>query len=265
MTAPTGALRWTPTTQTRNADAKLRMASRRLEEVDLPSVTSVVGSYGLGKTALVEQKVKEYYTDAGRTVLRLQLQAAPKPKEIAVLLLRQLSIRADVSSYLLREMLCDALDGVRSVIVIDEAHHMTIDPLRTCKVLIDTLRTTDWIFIGTPQLPDQFAKVPELRDRVNFPITISPLTLAEVLGTLPAAHPLLADAAPELLAQVNEEFAHGRWRPWRDFTAAATQLALRTGDSTLTERIASAAIESCGGTRLPAVAPKPKRRRRSAA
>lgn len=264
MTGTTSALTWTPTSQTRAADAQLRMAAARLEDVGLTSVTSVAGGYGLGKTALIDHKVAEYYTHQDRTVLRLQLQAAPKPKEIAVLLLRQLGVKADVNSYLLRELLIEALDGIRSVIVIDEAHHMTVDPLRTVKVFIDALPATDWILIGTPQLPTQLAKVPELRDRVNFPITINPLTLDEVLRILPAAHPLLADAPAELLARVNEEFAHGRWRPWRDFTAAATQLAMRTGDTTLTEKLTQAAITSCGGPRVapdPSVAKRLRRRR----
>jgi hypothetical protein len=260
-----GPLQWTQTTQTQAADAQLRLASQRLETVHLTAVTSVVGGYGLGKSTLVANKVTQYYAKVGRRVLSLQLQAAPKPNEMTVLLLRQLGVNADVPGYLLRELLADALADERSVIVIDEAHHMTIDPLRTCKVLIDSLPATDWILVGTTQLPGQLDKVPELRDRVSFPITIKPLTLDEILRTMPAAHPLLADAPRELLAQVDAEFAQGRWRPWRDFTAAAVQISQLTHDTTLTAQVTDAAITACGGKRLPPVAPTTKRRKRSAA
>lgn len=266
MTRPAsgGPLTWTPTSQTQLASSQLMLAANRVEDIGTPAVTSVVGSWGLGKTTLVDREVHAHYKAPGRRVLRLQLQAAPKPNEMLVLLLRQLGVKADVPGYLLRELLVDHLADVRSVIVVDEAHHMGTDPLRGCKVLIDALPMTDWILIGTDELPDQLSRVPELRDRVSFPISIKPLTLTEVLQTIPTAHPLLEDAPPELIAHVNEDFAHGRWRPWRDFTGAAVQIAARANAVTLTHQIASAAITAAGGPRPSPNAPARGRRRRAA-
>jgi hypothetical protein len=256
-----GPLAWQPTTQTQRAGAQLLLAATRVEELGLPGVASVAGGYGLGKTTLVDRHVRDHYLDARRPVLRLQLQAAPKPNEMTILLLRQLGVRSTSPGYLLREELTDQLRDVRSLIVIDEAHHMTRDPLRGLKQLVDALPLTDWILIGTDELPAQLGQVPELRDRVSFPVTIAPLTLGEVLRVLPSAHPLLGTATQELIARVDADFAHGRWRSWRDFAGHAVQLATRANTTTLTDKLASAAIAAAGGPRPDPTSPKSRTRK----
>ena len=64
-----------------------------------------------------------------------------------------------------------------------------------------------------------------------------------VLDVIPGYHPIYRDAAPELIALVDDRYAHGCFREWASFTHSALALCHDQGGEVLTEPLARAVLE----------------------
>jgi hypothetical protein len=87
-----------------------------------------------------------------------------------------------------------------------------------------------------------------LRSRLYHRVTFAPLASDSVLRVIPRFHPLYADVDLELLALVDDRFAHGYFRDWVTFTQTASRLCQELGQP-LDEKVARAVFALHDGGR----------------
>jgi hypothetical protein len=68
-----------------------------------------------------------------------------------------------------------------------------------------------------------------------------------VLQVIPGYHPIYQHAAADLLAMVDDRYAHGCFREWASFTHSALALCHEQNASALAEPIARAVLELHAG------------------
>lgn len=248
MTTIVDPVQWVETKSVTSTLRLLNLASMRVEDEGLPGRTVITGTPGLGKTAVTEEAIARYYTARDRAVLRLTMTGKARGNELLFNLLSSLGrqVPARFTSYQLRHDLVDALRDVRSVVVIDEAHHLSVEPLREIKSIGDVLPRTDWILVGTDELAENLRRVPELNDRFRTRVQFARMTLDEVLHAVPLTHPLAASMPPVLITKLDQEYCEGRWRAWRDLIGRMVTIAGRRETPVPIEKLAYAAIASFG-------------------
>jgi hypothetical protein len=82
-----------------------------------------------------------------------------------------------------------------------------------------------------------------LRSRIYRRVRFAPMAPETVLEVIPNYHPLYHGVAPELLALVDDRYAHGCFREWASFTHGALALACERGEDALSEQLARAVLE----------------------
>lgn len=87
-----------------------------------------------------------------------------------------------------------------------------------------------------------------LRSRLYHRVAFAPLTPEAVLRVIPRFHPIYHDADRELLALIDETFAHGYFRDWVTFTHSAMRTCEQAGCE-LDERIVRAVFTLHDGGR----------------
>lgn len=128
-----------------------------------------------------------------------------------------------VTSYELTETTCDALDGCKGVIVIDEAQNMTRSALRAVRFLHDRPSTQMlFILIGSGVL-NTVRSVPEIDSRVSRRTMIRELGSKDLLSSLRELHPLLASTQEKVLVDLGE-YAKGNLRNWARVLEVAESL-----------------------------------------
>jgi hypothetical protein len=68
-----------------------------------------------------------------------------------------------------------------------------------------------------------------------------------VLKVIPGYHPISQNASAELLAMVDDRYAHGCFREWASFTHSALAFCHEQNGDVLTEPIARAVLELHAG------------------
>ena len=90
------------------------------------------------------------------------------------------------------------------------------------------------------------SREPMLRSRIYRRVTVQPLSTQQVVGLMPAFHPIYTDTQPELLLFIDDHFAHGNLRDWAAFTHTAARL-MASGKAELDEQLARNAFALHGG------------------
>ena len=67
---------------------------------------------------------------------------------------------------------------------------------------------------------------PDLESRVIAQVAFEPLTGKDLFDYLYAAYPFLAETPKPVLQAVNDQFARGNLREWRNFTEALTVMGM---------------------------------------
>jgi hypothetical protein len=75
-----------------------------------------------------------------------------------------------------------------------------------------------------------------------------------VLEVIPGYHPIYRDVPAELIAKVDDRYAHGCFREWASFTRSALALCREQNTGVLTEPVARAVLELHAGGELDEVA-----------
>lgn len=130
-----------------------------------------------------------------------------------------------MTEYALTEETVDVLDGLRAVLVIDEAQNMTRSALRQVRYLHDRPSTRVLLALIGTGVGSAVRQVPELDSRVSRRVAVKALNGAQMKELLPQLHPALAATPLGVLVQLGE-YAKGNLRNWARILEVATSLRL---------------------------------------
>ena len=82
-----------------------------------------------------------------------------------------------------------------------------------------------------------------LRSRIYRRVRFTPMRPTTVLDVIPGYHPIYRDAPRELIAMIDDRYAHGCFREWASFTHGALALCREHNAPVLTEPLARAVLE----------------------
>jgi len=77
------------------------------------------------------------------------------------------------------------------------------------------------VLVGSYRLATRNQTRRELLDRPERWLDMAPLVPQEMLEALTAADPIFAAAPPRRLLDIDDRWAHGRWRRWDQFRRVA--------------------------------------------
>lgn len=133
----------------------------------------------------------------------------------------------DLTSQLV-EHLSDLTRDGGCVVFIDEAHRLRASGLQTVRHLHQRLRMErdaqlTVVCIGS-DLDTVLRDAPELLDRIEECHTLSPIPRAQVVATVSRLHPILEHTRPAVLLRLDDDYAHGRMRPWAKLLRGALRV-----------------------------------------
>jgi type II secretory pathway predicted ATPase ExeA len=134
------------------------------------------------------------------------------------------------------------------LIVIDEAQRLNEECIEYLRHLHDD-PSTDFglLLVGGNRCWEVISKHPMVESRCVRRVEFQPLTTNQVLTLIPLYHSLYADLDRELLLLIDDCFAHGNFRNWASFTAAASDLMAEFDLPKLNEGIARNVFGLYGG------------------
>jgi DNA transposition AAA+ family ATPase len=185
------------------------------------------GSAGLGKTYTVDELVDELQL----RVLWTSFPSRSTPRSVAAELSRQLSgRRTRLDRFTIIARLVEHLADGPQAIVVDESQLLTGDCIELLRYLHDHRATRfALVLVGGDGTWAVLSREPMLASRVYRRVRFRPLSRPDVLGAIPAYHPIYADVDGELIGLVDDHFAHGNMRNWAAFTHSALALLAETG------------------------------------
>lgn len=86
-----------------------------------------------------------------------------------------------------------------------------------------------------------------LRSRIYRRVRFAPMRPQTVLKVIPGYHPIYQNTPADLLAMVDDRYAHGCFREWASFTHSALAFCHEPNTGVLTEPIARAVLELHAG------------------
>ena len=89
-----------------------------------------------------------------------------------------------------------------------------------------------------------------LRSRIYRRVRFAPMRPQTVLEVIPGYHPIYQNAPGEMIAMVDDRYAHGCFREWASFTHSAIALCHEQKATVLTEPLARAVLELHAGGKL---------------
>ena len=135
---------------------------------------------------------------------------------------------ARMTEFALTEETVDVLDGLRAVLVIDEAQNMTSSALRQVRYLHDRPTTNALLILVGPGVSRVVEQVPELDSRVSRRIRVKELGHKQLQELLPQLHPVLAATPQQVLVDLAES-AKGNLRRWARVLEIAGHLGAEDG------------------------------------
>ena len=149
----------------------------------------VTAEIGLGKTLLCRLLLRQL---DDHFVTAYVPDPLLSPRALRVALAEELSLAVasgDTDAQLLgavqRQLLANAADGRRTVLVIDEAHQLASDTLESVRLLTnletEKAKLLQVVVVGQPELDRRLAQpaLRQLRQRISFDCTLQPLNLAD--------------------------------------------------------------------------------------
>jgi hypothetical protein len=91
------------------------------------------------------------------------------------------------------------------------------------------------------------SREPMLRSRIYRRVRFAPMRPQSVLQVIPGYHTIYQNAPVDLLAMVDDRYAHGCFREWASFTHSALVFCREQNSPTLTEPIVRAVLELHAG------------------
>lgn len=205
------------------------------------TMVAVTGDAGLGKTFAVANAAAVSPLPA----VRIQVGPRPSPKEVTARLHKALHGEFHSGTlYLLTDEIVEELVDRPRLVIIDEAQNLSKAGLDQVRLLHDLgVGGFPLVFVGGSGCASVLASDPQLGDRVGGWVRFAPLEGKHLYATLATYHPMFDAADRHLLAEVDRQWAHGRFRRWARFLQKALDLSNRAGtNGILTERVATAVL-----------------------
>lgn len=200
-------------------DALLRLHENLADLVNARAMMCVHGDAGLGKTLSVNTALREL---APADVCRVQFRARPTPRDIRHVLFNALGIsgtpplRPIEFDTLLKDVLAERF----RILICDEAQWLSRECFELWRHLWDDRRTQIAIvFVGGGDCYRVLRREPMLSSRIYIWQEFRRLSREQVLATIPAFHPVWAQADPDDLAHIDLHAGHGNFRAWSRITA----------------------------------------------
>ncbi len=215
------------------------------DAVDRSAMAVIHGSAGLGKTYTVDELVD----DLKLRVLWTSFPSRPTPRSVAAELYQQLSgRRMRLDRFTIIARLVEHLADGPQAIVVDESQLLTGDCIELLRYLHDHRATRfALVLVGGNGTWAVLSREPMLASRVYRRVRFQPLTRPDVLGAIPAYHPIYADVESELIGLVDDHFAHGNMRNWAAFTHSALGLLAETRRDRIDEQLVRNVFALHGG------------------
>jgi DNA transposition AAA+ family ATPase len=187
--------------------------------IEHAAIGAIYGEAGNGKTFSVESALERVTTPS----VEIASLRRPTMKYLALSVLEGITKVSHQGELMrLTEDLRAVLAEKRRLIVIDEAQNLSTECFEYMRHLHDDPRTDfALLFVGGNRCWEVIARHPMLRSRIWHKVEFKPLSLAEVRKIMPRYHAIYREADPELLLEIDEEFAHGNFRHWAAFTKTA--------------------------------------------
>lgn len=224
----------------------LRLTGRAVRDACAAHAMAVIhGEAGLGKTYAVDDAVATVQVP----VVWTSFPSRPTPKMVATTLLEALTGRATrLDRTRATSRLVELLADRDRLLVIDESQLLTGDCLELLRYLHDQPTTRfGLVLVGGNGTWQVLSKEPMLASRIFRRVRFAPMRREEVLEQLPRYHALYTGCPPQLIAMVDDVFAHGNLRHWAAFTLSARQLAAEVGRPALDEQLARNVFALHGG------------------
>lgn len=214
--------------------------------VDAQAMGAAHGDAGLGKTFAVEEAV----TSLGIPALWTSLPSRPTMRLVATTLTELLTgvPAPERNRFHLTGILLDELAQRRRLIVVDEAQRLNRECIEYLRHLHDHPRTTfALMLVGGDGCWRVLSREPMLRSRIYRRVVFQPLSAGQLLGALPAYHPIYMGIGADLVSFIDTYFGHGNLRNWASFTRSAWGLCQRHLRPVVDEEIARNVFALHGG------------------
>jgi hypothetical protein len=230
--------------------AELLLSRRSIRDLLSARALGVMhGPAGSGKTFAAELVVGEFKVERAW----VQFPSRPTMLHVARRLYRELT-GADpgrANRFELSEELIALLAGREWLLVVVEAQWLNRECIEYLRHLHDHPRTKfSLLLVGGDGCWRVLSREPMLRSRIYRRVRFAPMRPKTVLDVIPGYHPIYRDAAPELIAMVDDRYAHGCFREWASFTHSALALCHDHSREVLTEPLARAVLELHAGGEL---------------
>jgi hypothetical protein len=230
--------------------AELLLSRRAIRDLLSARALGVMhGPAGSGKTFAAQLAVAEFRVERAW----VQFPSRPTMLHVARRLYRELT-GADpgrANRFELSEELLGLLAGREWLLVVDEAQWLNRECIEYLRHLHDHPRTKfSLLLVGGDGCWRVLSREPMLRSRIYRRVRFTPMRPKTVLDVIPGYHPIYRDAPGELIAMIDDRYAHGCFREWASFTHGALALCREQNATVLTEPLARAVLELHAGGEL---------------
>ncbi|MFE2601028.1 AAA family ATPase [Streptomyces sp. NPDC059396] len=189
-----------------------------IKAIEHCSMACIYGQVGLGKTFAVHRALRKY---APHNTIRLRFDDTATKTEVFHTFWRSLALPGDPPDNLAtcRLEIHATLASQPYVLLIDEVQNISASLMESTRILWDNERIPlTVILVGSGNTRQRVLRHAPLHSRIYHHQQFKPLTLPEVLTTIPPYHAVWQGADEDLLAFTDDNGAHGYFRNWANIT-----------------------------------------------
>lgn len=198
---------------------ELQLAEQAVADlVELHAMGVLYGPAGSGKTFAAA------LAGRGLEIARVNVQFPSRPTMLHVAQHLTRAVTGTLpprrrNRFELSDELIDALADEPRLIVVDEAQWLNRECIEYLRHLHDHPDTRfALLLVGGDGCWEVLSREPMLRSRIHRQVRFSAMDLATVLEVIPRYHPVYADTPADVIADIDDRYAHGIFRHWAGFT-----------------------------------------------